>query len=236
MRLDGRKADELRAVTFERGYTKHAAGSVLVSFGDTKVLCTASFAEQVPPWRRGQGEGWVTAEYAMLPGSSQERVRREAAQRGRAQEISRLIGRSIRAVVDLKAMGECMVTLDCDVLQADGGTRTASVTGAFVALYDALNKSVRAGNLRKVPIHGCCAAISVGVVDGSAMLDLCYEEDVRAEVDMNVVMNESGEFIEVQGSAEKQTFSQARLGELIALATTGNAKLVEMQKELLGLA
>ncbi len=236
MRLDSRKSDELRAVTFERGYTKHAAGSVLVSFGDTKVLCTASFAEQVPPWRRGQGEGWVTAEYAMLPGSSQERVRREAAQRGRAQEISRLIGRSIRAVVDLKAMGECMITLDCDVLQADGGTRTASVTGAFVALYDALDKSVRAGNLREVPIHGCCAAISVGVVDGCAMLDLCYAEDVRAEVDMNVVMNESGEFIEVQGSAEKRTFSQARLAELIALAAAGNAKLVEMQKELLGLA
>jgi len=235
MRLDGRSADALRAVTMERHFTKHAAGSVLVSFGDTKVICTASFEARVPPWLRDRGRGWVTAEYGMLPGATQERVNRDAVRKGRALEISRLIGRSLRAVVDLRALGECQITLDCDVIQADGGTRTAAITGAFVALYDALQGAVDAGNIARVPIQSPCAAVSVGIVGGEAFLDLNYEEDARAEVDMNVVMDGGGRFIEVQGCAEKEPFSRDALLALLALAEKGNRELVGLEREVLGL-
>ncbi len=235
MRKDGRAADALRPVTMERNYIRHAAGSVLISFGDTKVICTATFDERVPPWRRGSGLGWVTAEYGMLPGSGHERTPRDSAQKGRAQEISRLIGRSLRAVTDLQAMGECMVTLDCDVIQADGGTRTASITGAYVALYDALNRCVRVGNLREVPLHGFCAAASVGLRRGEALLDLCYEEDSTAEVDMNIVMDGSNRYIEVQGAAEKAPFDGGQLAQMLALGEKGVRELVALQKEVLGL-
>lgn len=236
MRTDGRTVDQLRPVTIERGYTKHAAGSVLVSFGDTKVLCTASFEERVPPWLSGSGKGWVTAEYAMLPSSTHTRSRRDNNNKGRAQEISRLIGRSLRAVTDMKALGECQITLDCDVLQADGGTRTASITGAWVALYDALAGSVKKGLIEKVPLHSPCSAISVGIVKGTPMLDLCYEEDFAASVDMNVVMDGEGRFIEVQGSAEGDPFTRAEMDAMLALAGQGATDLIKFQKEALGIA
>ncbi len=235
MRIDGRENDALRSVTIERGFTKQTPGSVLVSFGETKVICTASFADRVPGWLRDQKRGWVTAEYAMLPGSSKERVPREASRKGRAQEISRLIGRSLRSITDLKAMGECMITLDCDVIQADGGTRTAAITGAYVALHDAFTTSVNAGYLGAHPLKGQCAAISVGLVDGVPMLDLCYEEDVRAGVDMNVVMDSAGRFIEVQGSAEGDPFPRELLNEQLELAAKGNQELVALQQEILGI-
>ncbi len=235
MRSDNRPPGALRPVSFERGFTKHAPGSVLVSFGDTKVICTATFEERPPAWLRDSGKGWVTAEYAMLPGATHTRNRRDSARKGRALEISRLIGRSLRAAVDLEAVGPCQIIVDCDVIQADGGTRTAAITGAYVALYDALRSSVEKGRLDAVPMRGGCAAVSVGVVDGAPLLDLCYEEDVRAEVDMNVVMNEAGEFIEIQGCAEGKPFSQERMTAMLELSSKGIQELIALQREALGL-
>lgn len=224
--------DELRPVAFERRFTELAPGSVLASMGRTKVLCTASVEQRVPPWLRGGGKGWVTAEYSLLPGSTGERVSREAVrgkQSGRTQEIQRLIGRSLRAVCDMRAMGEMQVVLDCDVLQADGGTRTASVCGAYVALHDAFERLRRDGRIGANPLGEACAAVSVGVVDATCLLDLDYSEDVRAEVDMNVVMSSSGRFIEVQGTAEGMPFSRSELGELLELAEHGIASLLDAQ-------
>lgn len=236
LRLDGRKAEELRPVEFVRDYTVFAAGSVLIRVGRTVVLCSASVAEEVPRWMRNTGRGWVTAEYSMLPGSSPERVDREAAkgkQSGRTQEIQRLIGRSLRAVTDLEALGETQITLDCDVLQADGGTRTASICGAYVALHDACSRLVAAKKLPKNPLREACAAVSVGVVAGKAMLDLAYSEDSRAEVDMNVVMTASGNFVEVQGTAEGAPYSRSELDDLLALAGGGITTLLAAQAAVL---
>ena len=231
MRPDGRSDDALRPVTFERDYTEMADGSVLISFGRTKVLCTASIDDDVPRWMRGSGKGWVTAEYSMLPGSSPERIRRETARpKGRTQEIQRLIGRSLRAVCDMELLGERQVTVDCDVLQADGGTRTASICGGYVALHDALSRLVASGELGKHPLVEPCAAISVGIVDGRAVLDLPYVEDVAAEVDMNVVMTGSGKFIEVQGTAEGEAFGRDDLDAMLALAEKGIGELAAMQR------
>jgi ribonuclease PH len=232
LRADGREPDDLRPVELIRDYTIFAAGSVLIRMGRTSVLCTASVAEEVPRWMRNTGRGWVTAEYSMLPGSSPERIDREAArgrQSGRTQEIQRLIGRSLRAVTDLEAMGEVQITLDCDVLQADGGTRTASICGAYVALHDACTRLVRSGRIRTHPLREACAAVSVGVIDALPMLDLAYSEDSRAEVDMNVVMTSSGRFVEVQGTAEGQPFSRQELDELLSLAEHGIASLLDVQ-------
>jgi ribonuclease PH len=236
-RRDGREPDELRPVTFTRDFTEFAAGSVLVEFGKTRVLCTASAEDRVPPWLRGSGRGWVTAEYSMLPGSTSERTDREAArgrQSGRTQEIQRLIGRSLRAVTDLTTMGEVQITLDCDALQADGGTRTASICGAYVALHDACTRLLGEGRLTSHPVTDACAAVSVGVVDALPCLDLDYSEDARAEVDMNVVMTGSGRFIEVQGTAEGTPFSRGELDDLLRLAEQGIADLVALQRELVG--
>jgi ribonuclease PH len=223
-------------VRFTRDYTEFAAGSVLVEMGRTKVLCTASIDEDVPRWMRGRGSGWVTAEYSMLPGSSPERVDREAAkgkQSGRTQEIQRLIGRSLRAVCDMKVLGERQVVLDCDVLQADGGTRTASICGAYVALHDACTRLTQSKVITANPLGEACAAISVGIIEAVAMLDLEYSEDVRAEVDMNVVMTSSGRFIEVQGTAEGLPFSRTELDDLLGLAEHGIASILELQREAL---
>ena len=236
LRGDGRKTDELRLARFERDFTVFAPGSVLVSMGRTRVLCTASVEDRVPPWMRGTGKGWVTAEYSLLPGSTPERVSREAAkgkQSGRTQEIQRLIGRSLRSVCDMVALGEMQITVDCDVLQADGGTRTASICGAYVALHDALTRLIQQGTLRTNPLTEAVAAISVGVVDGVCMLDLPYEEDSRAEVDMNVVMTSSGRFIEVQGTAEGMPFTKGELDEMLSLAEHGIAQLLDLQTEVL---
>jgi len=235
-RGDGRGTDELRPASFERDFTVFAPGSVLVSMGRTRVLCTASIEERVPPWMRGSGKGWVTAEYSLLPGSTGERVSREAAkgkQSGRTQEIQRLIGRSLRSVCDMVALGEMQITVDCDVLQADGGTRTASICGAYVALHDALTRLIQKGTLRTNPLTEAVAAVSVGVVDGVCMLDLPYEEDSRAEVDMNVVMTSSGRFIEVQGTAEGMPFTKGELDEMLSLAEHGIAQLLDLQTETL---
>ncbi len=235
-RRDGRAVDEMRPMQLVRDYTEFAAGSVLVVVGRTKVLCTASVVEDVPRWMRGTGRGWVTAEYSLLPGSSPERVEREATrgrQSGRTQEIQRLIGRALRGVCDLAGLGERQVVLDCDVLQADGGTRTAAVSGSYVALHDACTRLVQAGRIGAVPLADACAAVSVGVVDAVCMLDLDYSEDSRAEVDMNVVMTGSGRFVEVQGTAEGLPFSRSELGELLDLATSGVERIVALQKELL---
>ncbi|MCX5397298.1 ribonuclease PH [Streptomyces sp. NBC_00102] len=237
-RIDGRTPDQLRPVTIERGWSKHAEGSVLVSFGDTKVLCTASVTEGVPRWRKGSGEGWVTAEYSMLPRATNTRGDRESVRGkigGRTHEISRLIGRSLRAVIDYKALGENTIVLDCDVLQADGGTRTAAITGAYVALADAITwaqgkKIVKAG---RKPLTGTVSAISVGIVDGTPLLDLRYEEDVRAETDMNVVCTGDGRFVEVQGTAEAEPFDRKELNALLDLATAGCADLAALQNEAL---
>jgi ribonuclease PH len=227
-RQDGRAADELRPIGFERDFTEMADGSVLVSYGRTRVLCTASVEADIPRWLKGRGRGWVTAEYSMLPGSSPERVGRRVS--GRSQEIQRLIGRSLRAVIDLEALGERQIIVDCDVLQADGGTRTASVTGGWVALHDACERLVLAGLLPANPVTEPCAAVSVGIVDGAAMLDLPYAEDVRAETDMNVVMTASGRFIEVQGTAEGVAFDRSELDALLDVATAGIGRLVELQR------
>jgi ribonuclease PH len=235
-RIDGRAADELRPVELVRDYTVFAAGSVLIRMGRTVVLCTASVADDVPRWMRGTGKGWVTAEYSMLPGASPERITREAArgkQSGRTQEIQRLIGRSLRAVTDLKAMGEVQITLDCDVLQADGGTRTASICGAYVALHDACTRLVADKKMAANPLIEACAAVSVGIVDGVPMLDLAYTEDSGAETDMNVVMTAAGKFVEVQGTAEGAAFSRDELDRLLGLAESGIATLLDAQATLL---
>ena len=229
----GRAADQLRPVRITRGFTKHAEGSVLIEFGDTRVLCTASVEEKVPPHKRGSGEGWVTAEYGMLPRATHTRSDREAAkgkQSGRTQEIQRLIGRSLRAVFDLKKLGERTIALDCDVLQADGGTRTASITGAFVAAQDAVNTLLASGKLSESPIIHPVAAVSVGIVQGVPVLDLDYPEDSACDTDMNVVMTGVGHYVEVQGTAEGVAFSRAEMNQLLALAEKGIGELVELQK------
>nr|WP_020647700.1 ribonuclease PH [Solimonas variicoloris] len=231
LRASGRRADELRPVSIVRGYTKHAEGSVLVSFGDTRVLCTASVEERGPAWKK-EG-GWVTAEYGMLPRATHDRSRREAAlgkQSGRTQEIQRLIGRSLRACVDLDALGPYTITIDCDVLQADGGTRTAAITGGYVALADAIAAVRKTGKIKKNPLFGQIAAVSVGIHAGKPVLDLDYREDSGCECDMNVVMNEAGQFIEVQGTAEGHAFRRDELNQLLDLATQGIAQLIEAQR------
>ncbi len=231
-----RAADALRAVRFTRHFTRHAEGSVLVEFGDTRVLCTASAEEGVPGFLRGKSQGWVTAEYGMLPRATHTRSAREAArgkQTGRTQEIQRLIGRSLRAVVDLRALGERTVTIDCDVLQADGGTRTAAITGSYVALADAVESLRRRGVLKSSPLHGQVAAVSVGIVGGIPVLDLDYGEDSEAETDMNVVMNNGGGFIEVQGTAEGHAFRRNELDALLDLAATGIGELCALQTQAL---
>jgi len=233
MRPSGRAPDALRAVTIERHYTRHAEGSVLIGMGDTRVLCTASVEERIPPWLRGKGEGWVTAEYGMLPRATSERTQREAArggQGGRTMEIQRLIGRSLRACIDRVALGERVITLDCDVLQADGGTRCASITGAYVALVDAVRVLMQRGALKRNPIHGAVAAISVGVYQGVPVLDLDYAEDSSCDTDMNVVMNDGGGFIELQGTAEGHAFRRDELDALLALAQKGIGELIEAQR------
>jgi len=231
-----RAANQLRPVAITRHYTMHAEGSVLIEFGNTKVLCTASVEERVPPHKRGSGEGWVTAEYGMLPRATHTRSDREAArgkQSGRTQEIQRLIGRSLRAVFDLKALGERTIHLDCDVLQADGGTRTASITGAFVAAQDAVNVLMAQGKLSASPIREAVAAISVGMLQGTPLLDLEYTEDAAAGTDMNVVMTGAGRFVEVQGTAEGEAFSRAEMDALLALAEKGIAELMALQQQAL---
>ncbi|MFT6875786.1 MAG: ribonuclease PH [Granulosicoccus sp.] len=236
MRPSGRATDQLRSVSFVRQFTKHAAGSTLVSMGDTKVLCTASIDNRTPPWLKGTGSGWVTAEYGMLPGATHTRARREAAsgkQSGRTQEIQRLIGRSLRAAIDLEALGERTITVDCDVLQADGGTRCASITGAYVSLCDAIEKLLKDRKIKKNPIHGHVAAISVGIFKGQPVLDLDYAEDSTAETDMNVVMNEAGGFIEIQGTAEGHAFRENELQEMLILAKHGISELVTAQRDAL---
>jgi ribonuclease PH len=233
MRPSGRKPDELRAVSFERGFTRHAEGSCLVRFGDTHVLCTASLEERVPPWLKGGGKGWVTAEYGMLPRATHERTRREAAsgkQSGRTQEIQRLVGRSLRAVVDLTALGERQITLDCDVLQADGGTRTAAITGSWVALFDCLKWMEQRAMFKTWPMKDHVAAISCGIHGGLPVLDLDYPEDSSAGTDANFVMTGSGGIVEIQGTAEGEPFSEATLAELLALAKKGIGELVAKQK------
>ncbi|MBS3855948.1 ribonuclease PH [Proteus mirabilis] len=236
MRPADRQADQVRPITITRHYTKHAEGSVLVEFGDTKVLCNATVEEGVPRFLKGQGQGWVTAEYGMLPRATNSRNAREAArgkQTGRTMEIQRLIARSLRAAVDLKALGEFTITVDCDVIQADGGTRTASISGACVALVDALNKMVTEGKLKKSPLKSMVAAVSVGIVDGQPLCDLEYVEDSAAETDMNVVMIDDGRMIEVQGTAEGAPFNHEELLALLALAKEGLEKIFEAQKEAL---
>ena len=230
-RVDGRQNDEMRPVSFHRDFVDTCAGSVVVSFGRTRVLCTASVSDDVPRWMRDSGKGWVSAEYSMLPGSSPDRIRRRVS--GRSQEIQRLIGRSLRAIVDMEALGEREIIIDCDVLQADGGTRTASITGGYIALHDALTRLVQAGELDALPLLGECAAVSVGVVDGTPMLDLPYVEDSAAEVDMNVIMDGEGNFIEVQGTAEGAVFDRGRLDAMLDLAASGISSLTEAQRGLL---
>ncbi len=236
MRPSGRQANELRQISITRHYTKHAEGSVLVEFGDTKVLCTASVEDKAPHFLRGKNEGWVTAEYGMLPRSTGTRMGREAArgkQGGRTMEIQRLIGRSLRAAVDLKGLGERTITIDCDVIQADGGTRTASITGAFVALHDAVDYLLKKKKIKKSPLHGQVASISVGIYQGTPVLDLDYAEDSTAETDMNVVMNDAGAFIELQGTAEGHAFRADELQAMLDLAGDGIKTLMVKQHEAL---
>ncbi|HEV2110584.1 MAG TPA: ribonuclease PH [Gammaproteobacteria bacterium] len=236
MRAHGRAAQDLRPVTLTRHYTRHAEGSVLVGFGDTRVLCTASVEERVPGFLKGSGKGWLTAEYGMLPRATHTRSDREAArgkQGGRTLEIQRLIGRALRAVMDMEALGERTITLDCDVLQADGGTRTAAITGAYVALRDAVASLTAKNLIKKDPVHGAVAAVSVGIVGGAPLLDLDYSEDSTAETDMNVVMNEAGAFIEVQGTAEGHAFHRHELDALLKLAEQGIKDLIAKQREAL---
>ena len=237
MRFDQRSNDQLRPVTFTRQYTRYAEGAVLVEFGNTKVLCTASVESSVPRFLKGTGQGWITAEYGMLPRSTHTRNDREAArgkQSGRTQEIQRLIGRSLRAMVDLKKLGENTITIDCDVLQADGGTRTAAITGGAVALVDALTALQAQKKLKSDPLKGLVAAISVGMYQGEALLDLCYEEDSKCETDLNVVMTQSGEFIELQGTAESKPFNRAQFNHMLELAEKGIAELILAQQKALG--
>ncbi|MDK8183720.1 ribonuclease PH [Paenibacillus sp. UMB4589-SE434] len=237
MRSNGRKAEDLRPITIQTNTNKYAEGSVLIEVGDTKVLCTASVEERVPPFMKGQGKGWITAEYSMLPRATQTRNQREAARgklTGRTMEIQRLIGRALRSVVDLHALGERTITLDCDVLQADGGTRTTSITGAFIAMAMAIHKISQQHSLSKFPINDFLASVSVGVVQGEPKCDLNYEEDSSAKVDMNVVMTGNGKFVEVQGTGEESPFSRQELNQLLELAEHGIMKLIELQREALG--
>ncbi|MFB5066404.1 MAG: ribonuclease PH [Candidatus Wallacebacter cryptica] len=232
-RVDGRKADQLRPVKIERNVNKYAEGSVLITVGDTKVLCTASVEDKVPPFLRGMGEGWITAEYGMLPRATEVRNIREASrgkQGGRTHEIQRLIGRALRAVVDLKAIGERTIWIDCDVIQADGGTRTSAITGSYIALVDALSKLKEQEKWETIPVSDYLAAVSVGVVDGEVLLDLCYQEDSQAEVDFNVVMTGSGQLVEVQGTAEGKTFSRQELNAMLEMAEKGVDELIKIQR------
>lgn len=232
-RSDGRSAAELRPISFERNWLNQAEGSVLVSFGNTKVLCVASFTPGVPRWLVGSGKGWVTSEYSMLPRATHTRSERESVKGklgGRTQEISRLVGRSLRSIVDMTALGENTIVLDCDVLQADGGTRTAAITGAYVALVDALNWAKEKGHIKSLPLIGSVSAISVGIIDGSPMLDLCYEEDVSAETDMNIVCTGDGNFVEVQGTAEGKPFDRNLLDQLLTLGANGCSELSSLQQ------
>ena len=236
MRPSGRAADQLRPIRLTRAYTRHAEGSVLVEFGDTRVLCTASIEARVPPFLRGSNRGWITAEYGMLPRSTHSRNRREAStgrQGGRTLEIQRLIGRSLRAATDLAALGERTITVDCDVIQADGGTRTAAITGGFVALVDAIETLRRQKTIAREPLHGQVASVSVGIVAGVPVLDLDYAEDSEAETDMNVVMNEAGAFIEIQGTAEGHAFRRTELDAMLTLAQSGINRILEAQREAL---
>ncbi len=231
-RLDGRANNQLREVKFTRNWSIHPEGSVLVEFGQTRVLCTASFTAGVPRWLKGTGQGWVTSEYSMLPRATHTRSDRESVKGklgGRTQEISRLIGRSLRSIIDMSVLGENTIVLDCDVLQADGGTRTAAITGAYVALADAIEWAIKEGHIKKSPLHSSVAAISVGIIDGVPRLDLCYEEDVRAETDMNVVCTGDGTFVEVQGTAEGAPFNRDLLNGLLDLAVAGCADLTRLQ-------
>lgn len=231
-RPSGRTAEQMRDVRFTRGFTRHAEGSVLIEFGDTRVLCTASIETRVPPFLKGSGRGWVTAEYGMLPRSTNSRMRREATsghQGGRTLEIQRLIGRSLRAVVDLAALGENTITLDCDVLQADGGTRTASITGAYVALADAVDTLLKSGRIKANPLHGAVASVSVGIYNGLPVLDLDYAEDSNAETDMNIVMNNAGHFVEIQGTAEGHAFRREEMNAMLDLAASGITQLFALQ-------
>lgn len=235
-RPSGRAANELRKIDIQRHFTKHAEGSVLVSFGDTKVICTASIEDRVPPWLRNSNQGWLTAEYGMLPRATGSRNNREAArgkQGGRTVEIQRLIGRSLRAVLDMKAIGQRSITIDCDVIQADGGTRTASITGGYVALADALAAARKKGQIKTNPLHGQIAAVSVGIYAGQPVLDLDYAEDSQAETDMNVVMNDAGAFVEIQGTAEGHAFRREELDGMLDLATKGIGELAQLQREAL---
>ncbi|MDE2234909.1 MAG: ribonuclease PH [Gammaproteobacteria bacterium] len=232
MRSQGRANNQLRPVSFTRNYTRHAEGSVLVGFGDTRVLCTASIEEQVPAFLKGTGKGWLTAEYSMLPRATHLRTKREAArgrQAGRTLEIQRLIGRALRAALNLKSLGERTLIIDCDVLQADGGTRTAAITGGYLAVVDATHRLCKQGVLKQTPVRNAVAAVSVGIVNGQAMLDLDYQEDSRAETDMNVVMNTAGEFVEIQGTAEEHAFGRDQLEQLLTLATQGIHALITAQ-------
>ncbi|MDR3478348.1 MAG: ribonuclease PH [Gammaproteobacteria bacterium] len=238
MRPSNRNMNQLREIKLTRNYTKHAEGSVLVEFGDTKVICTASTSSQIPPFLKDTGKGWVTAEYGMLPRSTNERMAREAAkgkQAGRTQEIQRLIARSLRAVVDLSALGENAITVDCDVIQADGGTRTAAITGGCIALVDAISHLMKQGRIKKNPIKQLIASVSVGIYKGQPILDLDYVEDSKADTDMNVVMTEKGGFIEIQGTAEQGEFQQAELDNLLTLAREGIQELISKQKAILGM-
>lgn len=236
-RIDGRNNDELRRVKITRNYIKHPQGSVLIEMGDTKVICTAMIDDRVPPFLKGAGTGWITAEYSMLPGSTITRKIRESSRgkvEGRSQEIQRLIGRALRSVVILEDIGERTIWIDCDVIQADGGTRTASITGSFVALADALYSLYKEGNISYIPLRSFLSAVSVGIVNDETVLDLCYEEDSNAKVDMNIVMTGNGDFVEVQGTGEESPFSLKDLNNLIALGQKGNEELIRFQKESLG--
>lgn len=236
-RPGNRSADEIRPVKIQRNFNKYAEGSVLIEAGDTKVIITATVEDKVPPFLRGQGQGWVTGEYSMLPRATEIRTVREVTKgraSGRTQEIQRLIGRAVRSVVDLKALGERTIWLDCDVIQADGGTRTASITGAFVAMYDAVLKLFRDKVIETFPITECLAAVSVGIIDSTPMLDLCFIEDSNAEVDMNMVMTESGKIVEIQGTAEQNPFTRSELDALLGLAQKGITELIDIQKQVLG--
>ncbi len=239
MRPSGRKPDQLREINFTRDFTRHAEGSVLVEFGDTRVLCNASVENRVPRFLKGKEEGWVTAEYGMLPRSTHERMGREASrgkQGGRTMEIQRLIGRSLRAAIDLKALGEKTITIDCDVIQADGGTRTASITGGFVALSLAIQGLIDVKEISKNPLHGNVASVSVGIFDGVPVLDLDYDEDSQAETDMNVVMNDAGAFIEIQGTAEGHAFRRDELNSMLDLASSGIETLIAKQRQVLAIS
>jgi len=239
VRIDGRDVFQLRPVKITRNYIKHAEGSVLIEMGDTKVICTASVDEYVPPFKKDTGEGWVTAEYSMLPRATQVRNPRDINKlkiSGRSQEIQRLIGRAIRSVMDLKALGEKSIIIDCDVIQADGGTRTASITGSFVALVDAIRYMLEKGMIEKNPIQDFVAAVSVGIVDGQEYLDLCFQEDSNAQVDMNVVMSGKGEFIEIQATGEQFPFSKKQLDKMLSMAEAGINELILAQKKALGIS